>query len=145
MTAVKIRMIHVGARQLGLDAETRRDLQLLATGKASLTDMTEDELDRVVLALKERGFAPGQKPGKAGRPRAARGDVRYAHVLWGKLHRAGAVEAAGAKGLNAFIRSRFAASWGAAPIDIDRMNDFRQIATVIEALKAMCDRAGVSP
>jgi hypothetical protein len=64
-------------------------------------------------------------------------------VLWGKLVRAGAVDRAGAAGLNAFIRARFEKSWGAAPIDIDAMRDWRQIATVIEALKAMCARAGI--
>jgi hypothetical protein len=69
--------------------------------------------------------------------------VRFAHVLWGKLVRAGAVDKAGAAGLNAFIRARFENSWGAVPIDIDAMRDGRQIATVIEALKAMCARAGI--
>jgi hypothetical protein len=69
--------------------------------------------------------------------------VRFCHVLWGKLHKAGAVDMAGAAGLNAFVRARFADKWGAAPIDIDALNDHRKIATVIEALKAMCRRAGI--
>ena len=64
-------------------------------------------------------------------------------MLWGKLHRAGAVDAAGAEGLNAFIRKRFEKAWGAVPIDVDAIQDWKQIATVIEALKAMCLRAGI--
>ena len=136
------KLIHAGCRELGIDGETRRDLQRLVTGKASMTEMTEADLESMVQALRARGFRPS--PGAAPRRRAAeRGDVRFAHVLWGKLHRAGAVDKAGAAGLNAFIRARFEKSWGAAPIDIDAMRDGKQIATVIEALKAMCARAGI--
>jgi hypothetical protein len=136
------KLIHAGCRELGIDGETRRDLQRLVTGKASMTEMTEADLESMVQALRARGFRPS--PGAAPRRRAAeRGDVRFAHVLWGKLVRAGAVDRAGAAGLNAFIRARFEKSWGAAPIDIDAMRDWRQIATVIEALKAMCARAGI--
>lgn len=137
-----LKSIHVGARILGLDNETRRALQLQVTGKASLADMTPAEQAQVLEALKARGFKPGSgKP--AGRKSASRGDVRFAHVLWGKLVRAGAVQVSGAAGLNAFIRARFEASWGAVPFDIDGLRDWRQIAAVIEALKAMCARAGI--
>ena len=142
MTRALQKLIHAGCRQLGLDADTRRGLQRMATGKDSLRDMTEEEMENVLLALKSCGFTPS--PGAAPRRRAAeRGDVRFAHVLWGKLNRAGAVDKAGAAGLNAFIRARFEKSWGAAPIDIDAMRDWQQIAAVIEALKAMCVRAGI--
>ncbi len=144
MTLALKKLIHVGARELGLDADTRHDLQLVATGKASLADMTEAELEKVVAAMKARGFTPsGGRGTKWRRAAAPRGDIRFCHVLWGKLHRAGVVEAKGAAGLNAFIRKRFGDAWGAAPLDIDRMKDWQQIATVIEALKAMCNRAGV--
>ena len=149
MTHPQIKLIHVAARELGLDADTRHQLQLVTTGKVSLAEMTPAELDRVVDALKARGFTPGRRVAKKGRPTAARGDVRFIHVLWGKLVKAGAVDGAGAtgatgaKGLNAFIRKRFEAAWGAAPLDVDQMQDHAQIATVIEALKAMCRRAGI--
>ena len=142
MTRALVKLVHVGCRDLGIDGETRRDLQLLVTGKASITEMSEADLESMVQALRARGFRPS--PGAAPRRKAAeRGDVRFAHVLWGKLFRAGAVDKAGAAGLNAFIRARFGKSWGAAPIDIDAMRDWQQIATVIEALKAMCLRAGI--
>ncbi len=143
MTRALQKMVHVGCRELGLDGETRRDLQLLVTGKASMLDMTEADLSKMVTALKERGFKAHAGNGRAKRPAAKRADVRFAHVLWGKLHTAGAVDQGGAKGLNAFIRARFEKSWGAAVFDIDAMQDHRQIATLIEALKAMCARAGV--
>lgn len=144
MTAL-LKTIHVACRQLGLDEDTRRDLQLVATGKASLRDMTPAEQQRVLDALKERGFkaAPASKGKKGWRNPATRRDVRMCHVLWGKLVRAGAVQVPGATGLNAFIRARFEKSWGSVPIDIDAMRDWKQIATVIEALKGMCKRAGI--
>ncbi len=142
MTAALIRTIHVGCRQLGLDADTRRALQLRVVGKASLSDMTPAEQQKVLDALKAEGFKPTCGV-KAKRPTAARGDVRFCHVLWGKLHRAGAVDVAGANGLNAFVRARFEKAWGAAPIDIDQMRDWQQIAAIAEALKGMCKRAGI--
>jgi hypothetical protein len=142
MTRALVKLVHVGCRELGIDGETRRDLQLLVTGKASTTEMTQADLTKLVQALKDRGFAPSGGA-KAKRPAASRGDVRFCHVLWGKLLAAGAVDKAGAAGLNAFIRVRFEQAWGAVPIDIDAMRDSRQIATVIEALKAMCARAGI--
>jgi phage gp16-like protein len=143
MSHPQIRLIHVAARELGLDADTRHELQLVTTGKASLADMTPAELDKVVDALKARGFKPGRKVARKGRQVATRGDVRFIHVLWGKLVKAGAVDGAGAKGLNAFIRRRFEAAWGSVPLDVDLMQDAAQIATVIEALKAMSLRAGI--
>lgn len=144
MNATVLKTIHVAVRDLGLDDETRRDLQLLVTGKTSLRDMTDAEQLAVLEELKARGFKPSA--GKAGRKHrrpATRGDVRFIHVLWGKLAKAGAVDLPGAAGLNAFIRARFEKSWGAVPIDVDSMRDWKQIATVIEALKAMCLRAGI--
>jgi phage gp16-like protein len=144
MTAL-LKTIHVACRQLGLDEDTRRDLQLVATGKTSLKDMTAAEHQKVLDALKARGFAvsAGAKK-KAFRRPATRGDVRFCHVLWGKLVKAGAVQVPGATGLNAFIRARFEKAWGAVPLDVDSMRDWQQIAAVIEALKGMCKRAGVS-
>ena len=52
------RMIHVGCRQLGIDSDTRHDLQLQVTGKASMSDMTEPEMRMLLDALKQRGFKP---------------------------------------------------------------------------------------
>lgn len=141
--AALIKTVHVGCRSIGIDGETRRDLQLQVTGKASILDMTDADLNLVIGALKDRGFTPsaGSKPR---RKAAARGDVRFCHVLWGKLHKAGAVQVKGAAGLNAFVRAQYANAWGAAPIDIDTLTDHRKIATVIEALKAMCRRADIN-
>lgn len=139
-----LKTIHVAVRDLGMDNDTRRDLQLLVTGKESLKEMTGAEQLAVLDALKERGFKPSVgKASRTHRRPATRGDIRFCHVLWGKLVKAGVVELPGAVGLNAFIRARFEKSWGAVPFDIDGLRDWKQIATVIEALKAMCVRAEI--
>lgn len=144
MTRALATLVHVGCRSLGIDGEVRRDLQLMVTGKASMQDMTDADLSKLVTALKERGFKPHAGGARKKRPAAPRADLRFAHAIWGKLHRVGAVDQAGAKGLTAFVRARFGKSWGAEVLDVDQMRDHRQIATVIEALKAMALRAGVT-
>ncbi|NEX47622.1 regulatory protein GemA [Pseudotabrizicola algicola] len=143
MTAALIRTIHVGCRQLGLDEDTRRELQLRVVGKASLSDMTAAEQQKVLDALKAEGFKP-TGGAKAKRPAAARGDVRFCHVLWRLLSEAGALQKPGRAGLNAFLRSQFEGKWKSVPIDIDAMRDHDQINDVVQALKAMCRRAGVA-
>lgn len=143
MTAL-LKTIHVACRQLGLDGETRRDLQLLVTGKASLTDMTAAEHLQVLAALKARGFKAGFKGAAKGRRApASRADLRYVHVLWGLLEKAGALKRPGRDGLNAFVRTRFEGKWQSVPIDIDALRDAGQINDVTRALKDMCKRAGV--
>lgn len=145
MSRVLIQKIHVACRQLGIEEETRRDLTLRVVGKDSLRACTDAELSAVVDELKTRGFKPEAKAkgNRKFRPFASRGDVRFCHVLWAKLVAAKAVAVPGSEGLNAFVRARFEKAWGAVPIDIDQMRDWKQIAQVIEALKAMCLRAGI--
>ena len=133
------KLIHVGCRELGLDDETRRQVQLVATGKASQREMDEADLRAVVKALKARGFRP---EGRRHAP-APRADLRLIHVLWRRLGEAGVLERPDRAGLNAFIRARFGASWGNVPIDVDAIRDAGRINAVIRALRDWCARAGV--
>ncbi|NCM96124.1 MAG: regulatory protein GemA [Rhodobacterales bacterium] len=133
------RTIHVACKDLGLDDEARRDLQLAATGKASMRDMTEADLRLVIDKLKAAGFTLSPTPRKA----APRADLRLIHVLWAKLAEKGVLERPGRDGLNAFIRSRFEAAWGSVPADIDMLRDHEKIDAVIEALKQWGRRAGI--
>ncbi|WP_039017324.1 regulatory protein GemA [Halocynthiibacter namhaensis] len=135
------KLVHVGCRELGLDADTRRDLQLVTTGKSSMSDMSEAELNKLVGELKVRGFRPTDRSAK--RPASDRPDIRFCHVMWRLLHEAGVAKVAGAKGLNAFVRSRFEKTWGHVPLDIDHLREPAQIRAVVEALKDWCARAGV--
>lgn len=140
MSAALIRKVHVGCRQLGIDNDTRRDLQRQVTGKDSLSAMNEAELKGVLKALENRGFKPAPKGRHAPAPRA---DLRYVHKLWSLLGAAAALREPGRAGLNAFIRARFGRVWGSVPADVDMLREWAQIADVIDALKAMCRRHGV--
>lgn len=138
------RMIHVGCKQLGIDADTRHDLQLALTGKASMSDMDETDLRAMVDGLRARGFKAGFKAASKGRrPAAPRADLRFIHVMWKQLGDAGALKNPGRNGLNAFVRSRFEGKWQAVPIDVDALREAGQINDVIRALKDMCRRAGI--
>ncbi len=137
--------IFAGCRELGLDSEMRRDLQLVVTNKASLSEMTDDDMQAVVDALKARGFKHGRsgKASSKSRNLAPRADLRYIHVLWKLLGDAGALNAPTRTGLNTFIRARFEATWGAVPADIDMLRDAAQINAVTRALKDWCKRENI--
>ncbi len=145
------KLIFVGCRALKLDAEARRALQLRVTGKPSLAAMTKAEMQSVVAELRKSGFRPkgSGRGGKSGRRKAGyrkpapRADLRLIHVLWSKLGQAGHLDRPDRAGLNAFIRARFGAAWGAVPADIDMLRDHRQIEAVIRALKSWCEREGI--
>lgn len=138
------KLVHVACRDLGLDEDARRDLQLLACGKASMRDMGQGDLLKVVAALEARGFNPAlSTPVKPGFKPAPRRDLRFVHVLWRELGRAGKLREPGRDGLNSFIRIRFGDRWGAVPRDVDDLRDAGKIDAVIQALLAWCEREGV--
>ncbi|MEL7098268.1 MAG: regulatory protein GemA [Pseudomonadota bacterium] len=141
MTANLKRLIHVGCRELGIDQDARKALQLAVVGKPSMSDMNEDELKSVLQRLKDDGFKPQAQSGKR-HAKAGRADLRFVHVLWRELGKAKAVDGT-RKGLNAFIRARFGTAWGSVPADFDMLTRADQINDVIQALKAICDRKGV--
>ena len=145
MTARLKRTIHVGCKQLGIDNETRRDLQLVVTGKSSMSAMNDKDLQAVIDALTERGFKPGFKGGskRKGHPPAPTPALKYIHVLWGLLGKAGVLEQPNRKGLNAFIRSQYEGKWQSVPLDIDMLRDAGQINDVTRALKDWCKRKGI--
>lgn len=136
------RKIFAGCKVLGLDDDARQGLQLVATGKASLSDMSEADMKQVLEALRERGFKPSRGKRHKSAPRA---DLRYCHALWGALGKAGALDRPGRDGLNAFIRSQFGDAWGSVPADIDMLRDHEKINAIVKALQAWCRRAGLDP
>lgn len=144
MTAALRRTIFAGCKSLGLDDEARRDLQLVITGKDSLSAMSEPEMEALVAELRRRGFKPLLKPPQKGRgKRAPRADLRFVHVLWRLLGDAGKLDTPTRDGLNAFVRRRFGARWGAVPLDVDDLRDWDKIDAVVQALKDWCKREGV--
>jgi phage gp16-like protein len=134
--------IHVACRELGLNTDDRRALQLKVCGKASMSDMSEDELKAMVEQLKKDGFKT-TSTARSKHKAAPRSDLRLIHVLWGKLGKAGVLERPDRAGLNTFIRSRFEATWGVVPADVDMLRERDQISDVIDALKAWGQRANI--
>ena len=133
--------IHVGCRELGLDSDARKALQLVVTGKASMTDMSEADLNAVLKRLKQDGFnanSSSKKHAKASRP-----DLRLVHVLWRKLGEAGQLRDPSRNGLNKFIRTRFGNAWSQVPADVDMMRDHAEIDQVIQALKSWGKRVDI--
>lgn len=139
MSNAMIKLVHVGCRELGINADTRKEMQMQLTGKASLSDMTEAELKLVVDNLKQRGF---KVKGGGKRKAAPRADLRLVHVLWAKLGEAGVLTDPSRAGLNAFIRKQFGENWQSVPADVDMLRDWHQIDDVVQALKAWARRAG---
>jgi phage gp16-like protein len=142
MTRSLQQLIHVGCRELHLDQEARRDLQLAVCNKASMRDMSTAELTKVLDRLKADGFKPDFKAGKK-RAAAPRADLRLIHVLWRKLGQAGQLRAPTRTGLNSFVQARFGKVWGSVPADIDMLRDWAQIDQVIQALKCWGERADI--
>ncbi|AZV77955.1 regulatory protein GemA [Parasedimentitalea marina] len=134
--------IHIGCRELGLDGDARRALQLVVTGKASMKDMSDAELLKVLKRLKSDGFKTSSKGSKKHKA-APRPDLRLVHVIWTKLGEAGELRDPSRKGLNKFIRDQFGNVWGSVPADVDMLRDHKQINAVIQALKAWGVRAGI--
>lgn len=139
MTAFLIRLVHVGCRELGIDADTRHLLQQELTGKESLKDMSEPELKLVIDNLKDKGFTV-----KSGRkPQSENGQIRLCHVIWRKLSEAGHTRRPGRAGLNAFIRKSFAKAWGVIPADVDQLTNATEIDDVVQALVSWGKRAKI--
>lgn len=146
MTRALQQKIHVGCRQLGLDREARHDLQLAVTGKASMADMSETDLQKLLDRLKADGFKPTGHNGprrKSKAKLAPRKDLRLVHVLWTKLGEAKALKDPSRAGLNKFIRARFGKTWGSLPADVDMLRDHTQIDDLIQALKSWGLRADI--
>jgi len=143
MTRALQQKIHVGCRELGLDSDARRALQLAETGKTSMRDMSNGDLLKVIKRLKKDGFNTSSKPTTKKHKAASRADLRLIHVLWGKLGESGELRDPSRAGLNKFIRARFGKVWGSVPVDVDMLRHWPHIDAVIQALKSWGERADI--
>ena len=108
-----IRLVQVGRRSLGLDDETYRELLTQQSGKRSAAELTLQELDKVLLAMKGAGFKPTVKravnEGKPKRLSPARGTpVRTAEIgviraIWITMHRHGLLRDGSETALNHYV------------------------------------------
>lgn len=126
-----IAKIHVAQKQLAMDEDDYRQGLFEATGKTSLRECCDVELAAVLDWLNRLGFSPLQsRRGVAQHPMA-----RKARALWISLHHLGVVHNPGEPALEAFARRQL----GCDKLQWARQSD---AARLIEALKAMAERAG---
>jgi len=129
--------IHIAKKQLGLSEPEYRDLLLAATSKNSSSLMSPAELGLVIEAMVKAGFKPAFKGAPDGK-KSARKVVRLIFGLWSELARRGIVENADRAALIAFVKRQ-------TGIDHPDWLDNKQASSVVEALKAMLNRAQASP
>lgn len=86
--AARIKAIHTACRANGIDEDTRRQLQLTLTGKASLKDMDYSDVSRVLDHINLRG-----KPGEEWRFvfRLSADRQQYARKIYRLAERVGAL------------------------------------------------------
>lgn len=124
--------IHVAKKQLAMVEDDYRQLLFDATGKMSLTDCSEAQLEKVIGALAAKGFKALPKKGSAA---AQHPMAKKARALWISLHQLGAVRNPSEQALEAFARRQL----GCEKLVWARQSDAYRL---IEALKAMAARHG---
>ncbi|MBS4699346.1 gp16 family protein [Aeromonas media] len=108
-----IRLVQVGRRNLGLDEETYRELLTQQSGKRSAAELTLQELDKVLVAMKAAGFKPTVKrPVKetaSKRLSPARGapvktaEIGVIRAIWITMHRHGLLRDGSESALNHYV------------------------------------------
>lgn len=124
--------IHIAKKELNLTDDNYRALLQGVTGKTSTKGMSLPEMDEVLIRLKEHGWKP--KPIK----RADHPQARKCRALWYTLYKAGVIQSNKESSLIAF---------GKRQTGIDSLTWIREpkeCGKIIEALKAMAKRYGVS-
>ncbi len=134
--------VQIARRDLGLDEDTYRAMLSRITGRASASDCTDAQLGAVLDELKAKGWKPkvvkGGRIARLGKPATAGQPVaKKARAMWISLHQLGVVRDPSEAALEAFACRQ---------LGIERMR--WMVASdgyaVIEALKAMAERAGWS-
>ena len=123
----KIRAVLAACRRKGLDDDARKDLQQEITGVASMADMDEAQLGRLLDHLNRdyQGSAP-QRP-----------HLAKVKALWWSLYWLGAIEDPSDRALSSFVHRQT----GIAAL---RFLDHSKASSVIEALKDWLDRERVN-
>lgn len=120
------RAVHAACRANGIDEDERRDMQNELFGKASLSDMTVSEITRLLDSLNRNRKVPG----------GHRAHVSKVRALWWSLYWLGEVDQSEDRAISAFVKRQ-------TGVNALRWLDHRSAPSVIEALKAWLERAGV--
>lgn len=130
---VMLAKINIGRQQIGMVEDDYRQVLFEETGKTSLKECSDAQLDAMVGRLKQLGFKPIPKGG--GRGAAQHPMARKARALWISLHHLGAVKNPSEEALEAFAKRQI----GCEKLVWARQSDAYRL---IEALKAMATRHG---
>jgi len=138
--------VHLGAKELGLDEDTRRDLLERLTDRRSSADCTDAQLDLVLAEFKRMGWTP--KPASAATATARRPTsgprpadtpmALKARAMWKSLWNLGVIRNSSERALEAFAERQLHVAklqWA------DQSQGYR----LIEALKAIGAREGWAP
>ncbi|MGZ8066661.1 gp16 family protein [Aeromonas salmonicida] len=113
-----IRLVQVGRRALGLDEETYRELLTQQSGKRSAAELTLQELEKVLVAMKAAGFKPTVKrpvkgvtsqrlsPVSGALVRA--GEIGVIRAVWITMHRHGLLRDGSETALNHYVERQTA-------------------------------------
>lgn len=127
--------IHVARKELAIVEDDYRQILVDQTGHLSVKDCSDAELDKVLGALKAKGFKPKSRSPRTGQQRADHPMARKARALWLSLYHLGAIRNPDEKALEAFACRQ---------LKTERLQWSYQSHgyKLIEALKDMADRAG---
>jgi phage gp16-like protein len=129
-----IAKINIARQQLGMIEDDYRQMVFTATGRTSLKELDDRQLETVIERLKALGFKPLPKAG-GGRKPAAHPMARKARAMWISLHQLGLVRNPSEDALEAFAKRQL----GCDRLIWARQSDAYRL---IEALKAMAKRGG---
>lgn len=128
-----IAKVNIARHQLAMAEDDYRQVLFEVTGRTSLKDCTDAQLEAMLERMKRLGFTPMPKAGKKGA--ATHPMARKARALWISLHQLGVVHNPAEEALEAFGKRQL----GCEKLVWARQSDAYRL---IEALKAMAIRAG---
>ncbi|EJU0762416.1 regulatory protein GemA [Salmonella enterica] len=100
-----IQFIHIAKSQMGMDTDTYRQMLLSITGKTSTSDMNPDQLNKVLAAMKAKGFFV--KPSRKARTTRQLADFPQAkklRALWLEMYAQGIVRDSSEEALRRWVK-----------------------------------------
>lgn len=129
--------IHVAKKALGLDDDTYRTVLIRVTGRESAGDLNQFQRTKLLEEMKALGFKDEKRPPRrAGtRPADASPEAAKIRALWLALYQLGAVEDSREAAIAAYVKRMTGK-------DAMQFLSQRDVAKVINTLRAWCDRVG---
>lgn len=100
-----IQFIHIAKNKLGMDTDTYRQMLLSITGKTSTSDMNPGQLNKVLAAMKAKGFVV--KPASKARTTRQLADYPQAkklRALWLEMYAQGIVRDSSEEALRRWVK-----------------------------------------